>query len=308
MSTKKKEEKATKKEIKRQVKKTKVKNVGMRKKRVALLWVLLLTSSGFGLYRNYSAIDTHTVYNETVIESRIQNTSGVENFVIQFAREFFEYNQNPEFLDERTVRLQEFMTDDLIQLNQHQVTNYIENESRVQGVFVWNVVQTDEHYLDVIFSVVQRIEGEADLDRVIESAYRVTVFVDEYDGMVITRKSFASIPNRAEYEHVGISNDSSVDSNTRHDVLEFLELFFGLYPNADAQELSFYVRDQVLPVIEREMTFNHLMNPVFAYVDDVLMVEVSVEYLCQTTLTNVIATYLLHLERVGDNFIIVGSY
>ena len=36
--------------------------VGTHKKSVLLLWAVLLSSTSFGVYKNFTAIDTHTVH------------------------------------------------------------------------------------------------------------------------------------------------------------------------------------------------------------------------------------------------------
>lgn len=36
--------------------------VGTHKKSVLLLWAVLLASTSFGVYKNFTAIDTHTVH------------------------------------------------------------------------------------------------------------------------------------------------------------------------------------------------------------------------------------------------------
>jgi hypothetical protein len=43
------------------------------------------------------AINTHTVYTGTTIESRLHNTSNVENFVIRFAHLSFSYDRRDGF-------------------------------------------------------------------------------------------------------------------------------------------------------------------------------------------------------------------
>ena len=43
-------------------KKVRTMKVGTHKKSVCLLWAVLLASTSFGVYKNFTAIDTHTVH------------------------------------------------------------------------------------------------------------------------------------------------------------------------------------------------------------------------------------------------------
>ena len=45
--------------------------VGTHKKIVIALWLVLITSVSFGVYKNFTAIDMHTVHEKEVIEQRI---------------------------------------------------------------------------------------------------------------------------------------------------------------------------------------------------------------------------------------------
>lgn len=46
--------------------------VGTHKKSVLLLWAVLLASTSFGVYKNFTAIDTHTVHEKEIIQLRLK--------------------------------------------------------------------------------------------------------------------------------------------------------------------------------------------------------------------------------------------
>lgn len=48
--------------------------VGTHKKLTFVLWVLLIGSVGFGIYKNFTAIDTHTVRETEIIKQQIVDT------------------------------------------------------------------------------------------------------------------------------------------------------------------------------------------------------------------------------------------
>lgn len=55
--------------------------VGTNKKMVIILWCILILSVVFGIYKNFTAIDKHTVHEKKVIQEKMTDTNAVENFV-----------------------------------------------------------------------------------------------------------------------------------------------------------------------------------------------------------------------------------
>ncbi len=64
---------------KQKEKKLKVYKVNTHKKTVIALWVLLAVSFLFAVYKNFTAIDIHTVHETKVIEEQILDTHKIEN-------------------------------------------------------------------------------------------------------------------------------------------------------------------------------------------------------------------------------------
>lgn len=52
-------------------KKIAVMKIGTNKKLVIALWIVLIGSVSFGVYKNFTAIDKHTVYEKEIIEKKI---------------------------------------------------------------------------------------------------------------------------------------------------------------------------------------------------------------------------------------------
>jgi len=69
-------------------KKVRTMKVGTHKKSVLLLWAVLLASTNFGVYKNFTAIDTHTIHEKEIIQLRLNDTNGIENFVKNFAKAY----------------------------------------------------------------------------------------------------------------------------------------------------------------------------------------------------------------------------
>ena len=70
---------------------------------VLLLWVLLLTISSFFVYNIFTAIDTHTVHEKEIIQLRLNDTNGIENFVNNFAKAYYSWDTSKEAIEARTT-------------------------------------------------------------------------------------------------------------------------------------------------------------------------------------------------------------
>ena len=80
-------------------KKVRTMKVGTHKKSVLLLWAVLLASTSFGVYKNFTAIDTHTVHEKEIIQLRLNDTNGIENFVKNFAKAYYSWDTSKEAID-----------------------------------------------------------------------------------------------------------------------------------------------------------------------------------------------------------------
>lgn len=82
--------------------------------------------------------------------------------------------------------------------------------------------------------------------------------------------------------------------------------FFTLYPAATEQELSYYVSDGALLVIENESyVFAGLVNPVFTKDGDTVTADVTVQYLDQRTGMTQVSQFALQLRQIDGNWKIV---
>lgn len=90
---------------KQKEKKLKIYKVNTHKKTVIALWVLLAVSFLFAVYKNFTAIDIHTVHETKVIEETILDTHKIENFVENFAEVYYSWEQSAASIDNRTNAL-----------------------------------------------------------------------------------------------------------------------------------------------------------------------------------------------------------
>lgn len=285
-------------------KKLKVYKVNTHKKAVIALWVLLIASFCFAVYKNFTAINIKTIHETKVIDKEIVDTHKIENFVKNFAHDYYTWQPSQALIDSRNEAIKKYLTDELQTLNTDTIRRDIPTSSAVQNVEIWSVKQDGEKQFQVIFAVDQLItEGESKKD--IQCSYEVVVYVDDSGNMVIIKNpTICSIPSKSSYQPKSKESDGTVDAATAGEVNEFLKTFFKLYPTATEKELSYYVKDSVLKPINKDYVFAELLNPIYTKKENQIEVFVSVKYLDQQTKAMQISQFNLVLAKKG-NWIII---
>lgn len=303
MRWKKKKQTENEKEIK--AKKVPTLKVGTHKKSVVALWVVLLVSVSFGVYKNFTAIDMHTVHEKETVQLRLNDTNGIENFVKNFCKAYYTWDNSKETLEKRTSSINGYLTEELQVLNADTIRTDIPTSSTVSDVLIWNVEQSGNDEYEVLYEVVQAIK-EGDQTRNVRSFYTVTVHVDTKGNMIIVQNpTLAPIIETSDYEPKAVENDSQIDADTVSDATAFLETFFKLYPTATEKELAYYVEEHVMEPVQREYQFAEVLNPVFTTDGENIKVNVSVKYLDNLTKAEQISQYELVLHK-DSNWKIVG--
>ncbi|MCO5849771.1 conjugal transfer protein [Clostridioides difficile] len=286
-------------------KKVRTVKVGTHKKSVIALWVVLIASVSFGVYKNFTAIDMHTVHETETIQLRLTDTNGIENFVKNFAKSYYTWNNSKEAIEARTQAISGYLTKELQALNTDTIRKDIPVSSAVNGVQIWSVTQADENQFSVIFTVEQLIT-ENGSTKTVRSAYEVTVYVDGSGNMVLTKNpTITSIPVKSGYTPKAKESDGTVDAVTTDEINEFLTTFFKFYPTATAKELSYYVNEGVLKPIGKDYVFSELVNPIYNRIDSQVTVSVAVKYLDQQTKATQVSQFDLVLEKSGSNWKII---
>ncbi len=286
-------------------KKVPVMKVGTHKKTVIALWLVLIASVSFGVYKNFTAIDMHTVHEKEVIEQHIIDTNRIENFVKDFAKSYYSWSNNKEAIEARTAAISNYLTKALQDLNVDTVRIDIPTNSTVNEVKIWNVEQAGKDEYTVTYSVDQTVtEGEQSSRNT--AAYTVTVHVDGDGNMVITKNpTISSMPVKSSYEPKAQETDGTMDAAITEEVTEFLETFFKLYPTATEKELSYYVSGNALAPVSGDYLYSELINPLFTMDGDTVKVSVSVKYLDQKTKAAQISQFDLILKK-DSNWRIIG--
>ena len=278
-------------------KKVRTMKVGTHKKSVLLLWVVLLASTSFGVYKNFTAIDTHTVHEKEIIQLRLNDTNGIENFVKNFAKAYYSWDTSKEAIEARTTEISKYLTKELQDLNADTIRTDIPTSVTVTNVLVWNVKQSGTDDFTVAYEVDQQVK-EGEQTQAVTENYTVTVHVDKNGAMVITQNpTLAPAVQKSKYEPKALEADISVSSDT-------VKTFFKLYPTVTEKELAYYVKDGVIAPVSGDYVFSELVNPVFTKDGDNLKVSVSVKYLDNKSKMTQISQYELVLHK-DDNWKIV---
>lgn len=167
-------------------KKPRIYKANTHKRIVIALWVLLAVSFCFAVYKNFTAIDVHTIHETKVIEEKIIDTHKIENFVTNFAKVYYSWEQTAASIDNRENAIKNYLTGELQALNTDTIRKDIPVSSAVNGVQIWSVTQADENQFSVIFTVEQLIT-ENGSTKTVRSAYEVTVYVDGSGNMFSQR-------------------------------------------------------------------------------------------------------------------------
>ena len=286
-------------------KKVRTVKVGTHKKTVIALWVVLIASVSFGVYKNFTAIDMHTVHETETIQLRLTDTNGIENFVKNFAKSYYTWNNSKEAIEARTQAISGYLTKELQDLNVDTIRTDIPTSSTVTDVIVWNIEQSGTDTFSATYEVDQQIkEGEQTSN--VKATYTVKVHVDaDGDIVIIQNLTLAPSIEKSDYEPKTPEADASVDADTVNDATAFLETFFKLYPTATDKELAYYVEENALEPINGDYLFSELVNPVFTADGENVKVSVAVKFIDNQTKATQVSQYELTLHK-DSNWKIIG--
>lgn len=165
--------------------------VGTNKKGVVALWVVMIASLSFGIYKNFTAIDKETVHERVVVEPEVSDTNDLESFVERFAYIYHAWDTSQESKNDRQVVLRTYMTDTLAGLNTSVVTSDCPTTSSVVGVRISDVRDLGDGYYQVRYMVRQNIfaSGSSDVAFVsrndlpmVATSQQDEISVDDFEG------------------------------------------------------------------------------------------------------------------------------
>ena len=277
--------------------------IGTRRPLVIMLWALFICAFAFAVYKNFTAMNMHTVHETTVVQEEVTDTNAIESFVTNFAKVYYSWEQSAASIEQRTESLKYYLTDELQALNADTVRSDVSVSSKVEDVQIWSVEEIGDKVYKIIYSVSQNvINGEG--NSAVTSVYEVSVYVDDTGNMVIIQSpTVPGKPQKADYSPKAAEPDGTVSAQESTEITEFLTTFFTLYPAATEQELSYYVSGGALPVIANDSyVFAALVNTVFTKSGDTVTANVSVQYLDQQTGMTQISQFVVELKKSDKNW------
>lgn len=288
-------------------KKSKTIHVGTHKKSVLFLWFLLIGSFAFGIYKNFTAINTHTIHETKTIEPMIVDTHAIENFTTNFVHNYYTWENKKESIEQRSEKINRYLTTELQELNIDTIRTDIPTNSSVSECQIWGIQAFDEQNFEVIYSVKQQITESKETE-ISLSTYRITVHKDNSGNLVITTNpTIWTTPTRSDFQPDVFLNDNSIEETTQQEIIHFLETFFKLYPTATNSELNYYMIENTLPHINKQLVFSELINPSIQKKEQQYLVKVAVRYLDSKTKSENVSQYHLMLEK-KDNWKILSLF
>lgn len=279
-------------------------HLGTRKNGVMALWLLLACSLLFAIYKNFTSIDQHTVHEQKVIEETIKDTTGIESFVRNFIQTYYAWENDSEALDKRQEELQNYLTDELQELNSDTVRSDIPTSSEVKRVQIWQIQPETKRTFSVVYTVDQEVSEDDDKET-LSNTYRLTLYQAQTGNLVIIKNPVPwTAPQKASFEPKQAKESQGINAKTQDELLDFLETFFKLYPQATQEELDYYVNEQVLPVVDKDYQLSEITQPVFQKEAKQIKTQLVVHYLDEESKSTITAQYNLVLQK-GENWKIV---
>ncbi|MYV16055.1 conjugal transfer protein [Furfurilactobacillus milii] len=308
------------KEVKPPQPRLRFKRIGLRKKTVVLCWSVLILGTSFGVYKSFTAIDTHTVHEHEVVRTVVVDTHAVTTFVSDFAKVYFSWEPSHEALDQRQANLKDYLTNSLQTLDADTVRSDIPSTSSIDQVKIWRVKQLAKQQFEVLFAINQTLKVDHDKGpkddkkddkdkksepsiKHVQSTYSVNVQESNQGNLVITKNpTIAAAPSKANIKETQSQTDNSVNPDTVADATKFLKTFFALYPQGSQNELKYYVADQNIQPLHKDYKLDDLVNPIFHKEKQGLRVSVTVKYLDNETNMTQLSQFELHLIKENNRW------
>lgn len=293
------------------MKKIKVKKIELRKKTTSTLWALLIISVAFGMYKNFTAIDQHTIHEEKVIETKVVDTNFVSSYVEEFAQVFYSWTPTKEALEQRTEELKQYLPDNLQQLNQEMIRSDIPTKATVEDIKIWSIESLTKHEYKVLFSIKQRLEeskeGQIEV-KTIKAAYSLTVRTNgESSISIVSNPAMAALPKKLDIKTEPLQDDLAITAKDKEEIAQFLNTFFTAYPKANKTELQYYCDVPTIEEINEEYIFSGIQSINYFTAENAVSVHVVVDYLNTETKATMTTAYDLLLEKRDSKWIIIDG-
>ncbi len=265
-------------------------------------WGLLISSLIFGIFKNFTAVDTHTVHEKEKIVEKVRDVSGIETFVQNFGLTYFTLSTDNDFKNDRIKNLEKYMQKDLATIN-NDMTKELKTAVTAQQIEIWDIKALDSTSFSVLFTVIQQTKEKQ--PKTVESAYTVEVYSKNNSFVITKNPTVTSTPKKSNYEKKYLTSSDSIEAKTRTNIETFLNTFFKLYPKATSKELVYYVKDSEVSPLNKEYQFVSMDNLVIKKLDTGYQIACFVTYKDKTTSLLLTSQFLLKLDTQEDGEFII---
>lgn len=273
--------------------------IGKKRGVVTVLWSILIFSMMFAMYKNFTAIDKHTTKETQVVNQEIIDTNNVESYVKNFARVYYSWEQNPEYLENRSEVLKKYLLDKLIVRSSDMIRSDIPTSSVVENVEIMSVTKKNDNIFEIVFIVSQTIT-ESEVVTTLDNSYVTQVYVESKNSFVIVMlPTSVTDVSKSSYTPQKVESDVNIPQSTVGEINDTLSSFFTMYPKATEKEIAYYVENNELDVISKDFVFVELDSVLYMQEDDVISVLVYVKYIDNET--RIIQTFKYDLEMNKDD-------
>lgn len=277
---------------------------GARKRRFffTIGWGFLVFSVGFGIYNNLTAKDTHTIHETKVIDKQLKDTSGLENYVKNFAYLYFTIGRENEQMMNRNKALEGYLAEGVMADNE--VDKAVDSDIQVKNVSVWSIEEdrTEKDIYVVTFHVSLVVNKE-----IKERVYMMNVYCDDRSYAVVKLPVLASNIKKAQMKVENYFQTTAVSQETYESLEKFLRMFFNIYPKANEEELKYYGTS--IQAIKQPYSFEDLSNLQLAEKEDSFQAQCVVIYEDEEIHVRMTMNYTLEIKHLSNgNFRIEAIY
>lgn len=289
----------------------KISSLKIRKVFVALFWFFLVVMIIVGI-RNISYnkdYDLNNNQNGKIVTGVNSNYDvGIDTFSNKFIKSYFSFSENEEKRKSRLEELKKYMLDNLVNSTSVNIEEMKGIKSSVTKVEIWSVESKEDNNYKVDFTVYQELTMQDQKKKYIDDTYYIVVHKDDNGNYVVIQSpTVTTSPKKGDYEiDKTLASDSSVTSDERAKIDEFLNMFFKVYPKATDHELTYYVENNIKP-LGKNLELVRLENEIVTKRDDTTFnISVDVVYKNLDTNFKSINHFDIVLMNKDGKFIISG--
>ena len=267
----------------------KISSLKIRKVFVVLFWFFLVVMIIVGI-RNISYNKDYDLNNDQsgkVISDVNGNYDvGIDTFSNKFIKSYFSFSENEDKRKARLEELKKYMLDELVNNTLNSIEEMKGINSSVINIEIWSVEPQEENNYKVDFTVYQELTMQDQKKKYVGDSYYIVVHKDSNgDYVVIQSPTVTTTPKKGSYEiDKTLASDTSVTSDERAKIDEFLNMFFKVYPKATEHELTYYVEKNIKP-LDKNLELVKLENEIVTKKDDTTF-NISVDVVYKNLDTN----------------------